>query len=302
MKVAVTGATGLIGPRLVAALTARGDEVVVLSRDADRAGSRLGVPAVGWDPAAGPAPPAALSGVDAVVNLAGEPVAQRWNAGVKERIRSSRVLGTANLVGGIAAADERPRVLVSTSAAGYYGDRGPEALTETASPGDDFLAKVCVGWEKAAGAATELGLRVVKVRTGVVLDGSGGALKTMLGPFKMGVGGPVAGGSQYMPWIHIDDIVGIYLAALDGSSEWSGAVNACAPAAVTNAELSRALGRALHRPAVMPVPLFVLRVRFGEMATVVAGSQRMVPERALALGYEFRHPELDEALGAALVR
>ena len=274
MRVAITGASGLIGSRLVAELGRRGDSVVALTRGE----------------------PPDLSGMDGVVNLAGEPVAQRWTVAAKERIRSSRVEGTKALAAAIPEADPRPGVLVSASAAGYYGDRGAEELDEAAPPGDDFLASLCVEWERAADGAD---VRVVKVRTGVVLDRAGGALKQMLPPFRAGVGGPIAGGRQYMPWISLEDIVGIYLAALS-DDRWSGPVNASAPAPATNAEFSRALGRALKRPAVIRVPAFALKALYGEMASVVTGGQRMVPRRALELGYEFRHPELDGALRAAL--
>ena len=299
MNLTLTGATGLIGSRLVAALENRGDVVTVLSRDPARASGRLGVPAARWDPVAGPAPVDALAGRDAVIHLAGEPVAQRWTASSRELIRESRSQGTANLVAGLAAADERPRVLVSASASGIYGDRGDEELDESASPGRDFLAEVCAGWEAATDGASTLGLRVVKLRTGIVLDADGGALAKMLPPFRAGVGGPVAGGRQYMSWIHADDLVGLYLAALDGD-EWSGPVNGCAPVAVTNAEFSHALGRALHRPAVLPVPGLALRAMYGEMAEIVTGGQRMLPARAQALGYRWTHPDLDEALRSAL--
>ncbi len=292
MKVAVTGASGLIGARLVAALTARGDQVIAFSRSASHG--------VEWDPMAGPAPADALAGVDAIVNLAGEPVAQRWTPAAKEAIRESRLVGTRHLVDGLRACDPRPRVLVSASAAGYYGDRGSEIVDESTAPGSDFLAGVCVEWEReACVAAGQLGMRVVCMRTGVVLDGGGGALKTMLPPFKLGVGGPVAGGRQYMAWIALDDLVGMYMAALDSDS-WSGPVNGCGPSPATNAEFSRALGRALHRPALMPVPAFVLKVRFGEMAQIVTDSQRMVPARAIEIGYRFRYGDLDAALAAAL--
>ena len=300
MKVAVTGATGLIGRRLVAALIARGDQVTVLSRSPSRASSAVpGATAREWDPSRRTTPD--LSGIDGVVHLAGEPIAQRWTSAVKERIRSSRVGGTELLVAGLRDFDPRPRALVSTSAAGYYGDRGSALLDETAAPGppDDFLASVCVEWERAAMAAADLGVRVVILRNGVVLDPTGGALAQMLTPFKAGVGGPIAGGKQYIPWIAIDDVVAIYLAALDGT-QWSGAVNACAPTPVPNASFTRSLGRALHRPAFVPLPAFALRLMFGEMASVLIASQRMVPARTVGLGYEFRYPELDEALAEVL--
>ncbi|HWF72304.1 MAG TPA: TIGR01777 family oxidoreductase [Solirubrobacteraceae bacterium] len=301
MKVTVTGATGLLGSRLVATLKARGDEVTALSRDPERATARLGVAAQRWDLLAEPAPATALAGRDGVIHLAGEQVAQRWSADARERIRSSRVEGTGNLVAGLEGADPRPRVLVSASASGIYGDRGAEELDEGASPGDDFLAAVCLGWEAAADRASALGMRVAKLRTGIVLDANGGALEKMLPPFRLGVGGPVAGGRQYMSWIHVEDVVGLYLAALDGE-EWSGPVNACAPGAVTNADFSHALGRALHRPAVLPVPGLALRAMYGEMAEIVTGGQRMVPARAQALGYRWEHSDLDEALRSALAR
>lgn len=301
MKVTVTGATGLIGTALVAALKERGDEVTVLSRNPDQAARELGVEAVAWDPMAEPAPSSAISGRDGVVHLAGEPVAQRWTESVKRSIRASRDLGTANLVAGIAASEPRPGVLVSSSAVGYYGKHGAEIIDESAPAGNDFLAEVCVEWERRARAAEELGLRVVIVRTGVVLDSGGGALKTMLPPFRAGVGGPVAGGRQYMPWIHLDDIVGIYLAALDGEG-WSGPVNGTAPEPVTNADFSKALGRALGRPAIFPVPAFAIRTLYGEMAEIVTEGQRAVPARTLESGYVFQQPELDAALRSALGR
>ena len=299
MRVTITGASGPIGSRLVAALTARGDEVTALSRRPDEARERLGVDAAAWHPDREPAPAAALAGRDGVVHLAGEPIGQRWTPKAKKRIRSSRELGTANLVEGLREADPRPRVLVSASGVGYYGARGDERLDESAAAGDDFLAQVCQEWERAAGAALELGMRVVIQRTGVVLDRSAGALAKMLPPFRLGVGGPVGGGDQYVSWIHPDDLVGLYLAALDGE-QWAGPVNAAAPEPATNRALSRALGRAMHRPALVPVPVVALKVLYGEMAWVVTTGQRAVPARALELGFAFRHPDLDEALQAAL--
>ncbi len=299
MHVTLTGATGLIGTKLVKALQARGDTVTVLSRSPGKARESLGVEAIAWDPTAGPAPAGALSGRDAVVHLAGEPVAQRWNAKSKQAILDSRVLGTRNLVAGLAAAGPRPAALVSSSAVGYYGKHGDERVPESSPAGSDFLADVCVRWEGEAELAGGLGLRVVHIRTGVVLDADGGALKTMLPPFKAGVGGPVAGGRQYLPWIHVDDIVGLYLKALDDPS-WSGAYNGAAPEPVTNKEFSRALGKALHRPSISPVPAFAIKLLYGEMAEIVVEGQRAVPERALAGGYAFAHPELQPALDSAL--
>jgi uncharacterized protein (TIGR01777 family) len=302
VRVTVTGATGLIGRRLVTALAARGDEVTVLSRDPERARGALpgAVTVERWgDPEHERAPAEALAGRDGVVHLAGEPVAQRWTFAAREHIRTSRELGTRHLVAGIAAADPRPAVLVSASAVGYYGPRGDEPVDEDEPPGDDFLAGVCVAWEREAAAAAEHGARVVRVRTGVVIDRGGGALAKMLPPFKLGAGGPVAGGRQYMPWIHLDDVVGIYLAALDGP-DWNGPVNASAPAPVTNREFSKALGRALHRPAFAPVPALAIRALYGEMAIIVTTGQRAVPKRTSEFGYGFRHPELDNALRSAL--
>jgi uncharacterized protein len=300
MRVTVTGATGFIGTRLVRELRARGDEVTVLSRSPGRAGEALGVDAVAWNPESGPAPADALAGRDGVVHLAGERVDQRWSERAKERIRSSRELGTANLVSGLRAADSRPGVLVSSSAVGYYGRHGDERIAEDTPPGDDFLAQVCVAWEREAErAADELGTRVVRMRTGVVLDAGGGALARMLPFFRFGVGGPVAGGKQYVAWIHPDDLVGMILAGLE-DGRWSGAVNATAPEPVTNRELSRALGRALRRPAVLPVPGLAVRALYADMAEIVTEGQRAVPQRARELGYEYRRPELDAALRSAL--
>jgi uncharacterized protein (TIGR01777 family) len=298
-RIAVTGATGLIGRRLVTALRGRGDEVTVLSRDPEGAGASLGVEAVAWRPEEHAAPAHALSGRDAVVHLAGENVAQRWSSEAKRRIRASRETGTRNLVAGLRAAEVRPSVLVCASAVGYYGPHGDEILDESAPAGADFLAEACVAWEREAGRAAELGVRVASLRTGVVLDRSGGALAKMLPPFRAGVGGPVAGGRQYLPWIHAADLVGLYLAAVD-DDRYSGPINACAPEPVTNARFSKALGRALHRPAVLPVPASALRLLFGDMAAIVTEGQRAVPARAVELGFRFSHADLDEALADAL--
>jgi uncharacterized protein len=314
MRVTVTGATGLIGTTLVARLLAEGAEVTVLSRDPARAeaglgaqaGGGRGVQAVGWDLLNERAPVQALEGRDAVVHLAGENVAQRWTASAKRAIRESRVIGTRHLVEGLRECgshdgESRPKVLVSASAVGYYGAHGEEPLDEEAPAGREFLGEVCVAWEAQARAAQELGVRTVQVRIGVVLDRHGGALAKMLPPFHLGVGGPVAGGRQYVSWVHVDDLVGIVCAAL-ADERWSGPINGTAPEPVTNRELSRALGRALHRPALLPVPGAALRALYGEMAQVVTTGARVLPVKALVLGYEFRYHHLDEALNAALTQ
>lgn len=300
MRVLITGATGTIGLALADALTARGDRVVALSRDPER-GQRVlgdGIAVLGWpEPNAEPPPAVALEGLDAVVNLLGEPVAQRWSDAAKERIRDSRVLGTRSLVAGLRSlpADSAPRVLISQSATGYYGPRGDAPLDEEASPGTDFLADVVVAWEREAAAAAKPNMRIVFTRTGVVLSSSGGALAKMLPFFKLGIGGPVAGGNQYVPWVHLDDVVGALVHCLDDELA-TGPVNVTAPNPVTNAELGRALGHTLGRPAVLPVPGLAVKLLYGEMAEIVTTGQRAVPAKLRQLGYEFRHPEVELAL------
>ncbi|MGA2320792.1 MAG: TIGR01777 family oxidoreductase [Solirubrobacteraceae bacterium] len=306
LRVTVTGATGLIGPALLAALQADGAEVTVLSRNPDRARAALDatgpptpVEVLRWDLMNEPAPAATLAGRDAVVHLAGENVAQRWTTSAKEAIRESRVRGTGHLLDGLRESQPRPRALISASAIGYYGPHGEEPLDEDAPPGRDFLAEVCAAWEAQAGRASELGMRVVQVRTGVVLDRNGGALGKMLAPFRLGLGGPVAGGRQYMSWIHREDEIGMILAAIK-NERWAGPINATAPEPVSNRDFSRALGRALGRPALLPVPGLALRMLYGEMAEIVTTGARVVPAKPLVLGFEFRHPELQEALSSAL--
>jgi uncharacterized protein (TIGR01777 family) len=305
MRVAVTGATGVLGRALVGALLARGDEVAALSRDADRARQTLGdrVDTHAWrNPTDAPPPADALAGADAVVNLLGEPIAQRWTSEAKDRIRRSRTDGTRSLVQGLLALtpDRRPSALVSQSATGYYGARGDEQLTEDAPAGNDFLAGIVVGWEREALAAAS-DLRVAVTRTGVVLSPDGGALAKMLPFFRLGIGGPVAGGRQYVPWVHLDDVVGVLLFCLD-NSQASGPVNLTAPNPVTNAVLSRTLGRVLGRPAVLPVPALALKLLYGDMAEIVTTGQRVVPARLEQLGYQFRQPELEPALRDVLKR
>jgi len=301
MRVLVTGATGLIGSALCDALLSRGDEVVGLTRDPDKA--RPKNPTVhwyAWQATAERPPTEALTGVDGVVNLIGEEINQRLTDQAKVRIRESRLVSTRNLLQGIQAAPSKPQVFIGQSAIGYYGDRGAKILDEESPPGDGFTADIPIDWETAERKAEGIVTRVVIFRTGLVISKRGGLLKQLLLPFKLGVGGPIAGGEQFMSWIHIDDEVGLLLWALD-NDRVSGIINATAPNPVTNRELSKALGRALHRPAFMPIPKFaVSALRGGELADAVAGGARVLPRRALDLGYEFRHPELDEALRSAL--
>jgi uncharacterized protein len=294
MRVAITGASGTIGTAVAHELRERGDEVTALSRSGSGDSVRWAAPT------REPAPAEALRGRDAVVHLLGEAVDQRWSDAAKREIRDSRVLGTRNLVAGLGAlpAAERPRVLVSQSAVGYYGPRGDEPVDESAPAGDDFLAHVVADWEAEALAAAELGVRVVTTRTGVVLSSGGGALQKMLPFFKLGVGGPVAGGDQYVPWVHLDDVAGAMAFALDTEAA-SGPLNLTAPDPATNRELSRTLGRVLHRPAIAPVPALAVKLLYGEMAMIVTTGQRAVPARLTELGYAFRHRELEGALREA---
>jgi uncharacterized protein len=303
VRTLITGASGFLGAHVADALLARGDEVAGLSRDPGRA--RSANPTVTlhpWDPTAERPPGGALEGVDAVVNLIGEPIDQRWTPEAKERIRASRERATKNLVDALSVADPRPGALISQSAVGYYGDRGDAIVDESTPPGTSFDAAVCVAWEDAARVAEDIGMRVAITRTGLPLDPGGGLLKQLLLPFRLGLGGPIAGGRQYMPWIHVDDWVRLILWLLDGTDR-SGTYNATAPNPVTNAELSAALGRALGRPAVMPIPKLAMKLRFGsELGEVVAGGQRAIPRRALDDGFEFAHPELEPALRNLLGR
>jgi uncharacterized protein (TIGR01777 family) len=301
MRVLVTGASGLIGSSVCDALLARGDEVVGLTRDPAKA--RPKNPTVrwhAWQPTTERPPPEAIEGVDGVVNLVGEEINQRLTDQAKVRIRESRLTSTRNLLQGVQASPTEPSVFVGQSAIGYYGDRGAQLLDEESPPGDGYTAELPVDWEAAERGAEDAFDRVVIFRTGLVLSKDGGLLKQLLLPFKLGVGGPIAGGEQFMSWIHIDDVVGLFLWALDDHSVW-GTINATAPNPVTNRELSKALGRALHRPAIFPVPKFaVTALRGGELADAVAGGARVLPRRALDLGYEFRHTDIDEAMRSAL--
>jgi uncharacterized protein len=273
MKIAVTGASGFIGRRLVSKLKAAGEEVRLVSlRAAPRSED--------------------FAGCEAVIHLAGEPVAQRWTDAARERIRASRVEGTRTLIAALRGAP--PATLISASAIGYYGSRGDEILTESAAPAADFLGQVAVAWEREAQAAEEFGVRVVRLRIAAVLGRDGGALQKMLPPFRLGMGGRIGSGTQWMSWIHVEDLVSMIDFSL--RTPLRGAVNASAPNPVTNAEFTRELARAIHRPAIFPVPLFALKLLFGEMAGIVSASQRVSPEAALGAGFRFRFPEVGAAL------
>ena len=274
MRVGLIGATGFIGRHLQQALRARGDELVTASLR---------------DPKAAAAQVAAC---DAVVNLAGEPIAQRWNEQVKAAIASSRIDAPRALIDALAALPQRPSAYISASAIGYYGTSETATFTEESAPGSDFLADVCKGWEREALRAQEFGMRVALVRTGIAL-GDGGALAQMLPPFKLGAGGIIGNGKQWMSWVHVDDVAGVYLLALDGAS---GALNATAPAPVTNAQFTKALGRAVHRPTILPTPTFALRAILGEGADMLLQGQKVLPARTQAQGYRFRFTDLDAAL------
>lgn len=299
MKVLVVGGSGFVGARLVEALRARGDEVVVTGRSAARLEKQFGdgVGCVEWDPNRGPLPLGELTGVDGVVNLAGDPVHKgRWNKAKKARIRESRVVGTKNLVAALASVEPKPGVLVNASAIGWYGDRKHNWVHEDYPPAEnDYLSEVCQAWEAEARRAREAGIRTAIVRLGVVLGKGGGAYPPMAKPFRMYAGGRIGLGKAWMSWIHIDDVVGLILHCLD-SEQAVGVYNATAPNPVSNVEFSKTLGEVLRRPSRMYVPAFMLRLAIGEFAQVVTASIRARPLRTLALGYEFKFPHLRAAL------
>jgi uncharacterized protein (TIGR01777 family) len=302
MRILIAGGTGLVGSRLVRRLLERGDQLAVLTRRPDVAREKWGdaCTVVAGDPVQVGTWMDAVGDCAAVVNLVGEGVfKRRWRSGFKELLRTSRVESTANIVAALARnprrPDATPRVLVNASAIGYYGPHGDEELDESAPPGDDTLARLCIDWEKASAAAAGHGIRTVIVRVGVVLDRAGGALKQMLLPFKMFMGGKVGSGRQWVSWIHHEDLVGLILLGLDNPRA-SGPMNGTAPNPVTNKELAKALGRALHRPSFMPTPRLALRVLLGEVAGLVTTGQRVLPRKALEWGYSFKFPEIDAAL------
>ena len=297
MRILVTGATGLIGTKLVAELTHRGHKVAVTSRNPDRAKGKFekSVEIFGWKPLVGVLPGEAMDGVDAVVNLMGEPIDQRWTKRAKREIYESRVTGTRKLVEAIGEHESKPSILVNASAVGYYGPRSDEEIAEDAEPGDDFLSDLTSRWEQEALRAGDLSVRVVAVRTGIVLSPDGGALARMITPFKFGLGGPIASGRHYMSWIHIDDLISLFVEALE-DDRYVGPVNATAPNPVTNREFSKKLGRALGRPALLRMPTLLLRIIYGEMSQIITTGARAVPKFASMLGLNFSWPDLGQAL------
>ena len=296
MHIFIIGATGFIGRALVLRLQRDGHDITAWVRDEERARGALGADVDLLPIEAGEsALRDALAVSDAVVNLAGEPLIGRWTRMRLQAITESRVQLTDRIVHAMRYAEHQPSVFVSGSAVGYYGDRGDEVLTEASAPADDALARLCRDWERAALQAESAGARVVLMRTGIVLSRDGGALSRLLLPFRLGLGGPIGSGRQYMPWIHLHDHVDMIVAALtDG--RFSGPVNVSAPAPVTNREFARALGRALRRPALIPLPAFALRLALGEASSVLLAGQRAVPEKALRLGFAFQYPEIETAL------
>jgi uncharacterized protein (TIGR01777 family) len=302
--VAIAGATGFVGAALAAACARDGIKVMALVRDTARAAERLPTAKLfPWDAMKGPPPEAAFEGVDVVVNLIGESIGVgRWSEAKQKRIRDSRVVGTRALVDALRGLSQKPRLLISASGVGYYGDRGEQILTETAEGGKGFLAEVARDWEAEAMKAQELGMRVVLLRNGVVLAKHGGILHRLLTPFRLGIGGRLGSGTQWLPWIHMDDEIGLIRHAMSHQAV-SGALNAVAPEPVTNAEFSRALGEVLHRPVAMVAPAFALRLALGVLADeVLLASQRAMPVRTLETGYNFRFPLLRAALDEALAR
>jgi uncharacterized protein (TIGR01777 family) len=300
MKILIAGGSGFLGSALTAQLIDTGHDVVVLTRRDAAARTRPHLTVATWTPDGHAGPWAiALAGAGAVINLAGESIAaRRWSAEQKERLRQSRLLATRSLTAAMRAMQNPPPVFVSASAVGYYGNRGEDTITEASAPGGDFLASLCREWEAAAAEAAVA--RVAVVRTGIVLDSREGALAKMLLPFRLFAGGPLGSGRQYMPWIHREDWTRLmaWIVENDGAR---GAFNATAPAPVTNAEFSKALGRALHRPSFMPAPVFALRLALGEMAdALLLSGQRALPVRATDLGFSFKFNNVDEALADVL--
>lgn len=297
----VTGASGFVGSRLCGAAVEKGHRVIALSRTPETAAALLphAERVEAWRPDSELVPSSALSHIKAVVHLAGETIGARWNPDKKQRIRESRVNSTNQLVESLSKVETKPEVLVCASAIGFYGDSGDEEFTEDSPQGNDFLAEVCQDWELAAQKAEALGIRVVRVRLGHVFGKDGGLLGKMLPPFYMGLGGRLGSGTQWMSWIHTDDVAGIILYAVENQNV-NGALNATAPLPVRNIEFTKTLGGVIRRPTLFPVPTFALKLRYGEFTDFMLMSQRVLPEKTLSMGYEFRYADIESALRASL--
>lgn len=295
----VTGASGFVGSRLGSVAAETGHRVIALSRTPETAAAPYAERVEAWRPDTELVPSSVLNDISAVVHLAGETIGTRWNPDKKQRIRDSRVNSTNQLVESLSKVETKPEVLVCASAMGFYGEGGDEEFTENSPPGNDFLAEVCQEWELAAQKAEDLGIRVVRIRLGHVFGKDGGLLGKMLPPFYMGLGGRLGSGSQWMSWIHIDDVAGIILYAIENQNV-NGALNATAPIPVTNIEFTKTLGRVIRRPTLFPVPTFALKLRYGEFTDFMLMSQRVLPEKTLSMGYEFRYADIESALRASL--
>lgn len=297
MRLVIAGGTGFIGSALCARLSEHGHSLTLLTRSPSPAVGRPSVKSLTWNPGSPGAWEAALNGSDGVINLAGEPIAKRWTKRQKEKIASSRIESTRALVEAVGKAEEKPKFLINASAIGYYGPHGDETLSEEAGAGSDFLSRVCVAWEREAAKAEGYGLRVIRLRTGIVLGKGGGALAKMTLPFKLFLGGPLGDGKQRMSWIHLEDEIGLILFLLE-HPDATGAINATAPNPATMSEFCKSLGDVLNRPSWAPVPAFALRLLLGEMADMLLTGQRVLPVQAQKLGYTFKYPTLLEALQA----
>jgi uncharacterized protein (TIGR01777 family) len=297
MKVVVTGATGFVGRVIVKQLLSAGDEVVVLTRNVAKAAISLGSSCryFQWDDINSAPPVEAFEGADGVLNLMGENIASRWDEQQKKKIYNSRINGTRRLVEVLEKLPNRPKVFVSASAIGIYGNRGPEDINEESALADDFLGKLCKDWENEAHKARNYGLRVVIIRTGVVLGRGGGALQKMLPIFKMGLGGPVGSGNQYMSWIHIEDLASMYVEALKNNSV-KGILNGTAPYPSTNTDFSKMMGKILRRPAFLPAPAFAMKIAFGEMSQILLEGQKVLPVKFKEMNFRYRYPTLEMAL------
>ena len=297
MKVVITGGTGFVGKVIIRQLLSSGHEVVVLTRNVAKAAISLGSNCqyFQWDDVKTPPPAVAFEGSDGVINLMGESISQRWDEEHKKEIHDSRIIGTSSLVNTLKNLKQMPKVLVSTSAIGIYGNRVTENLDENSSVADDFLGSLCKDWEAEAKKANAIGMRVVIIRTGVVIGRGGGALKKMLPIFKLGVGGPVGSGKQFMSWIHIEDLAAMYIEALKNDS-MIGTFNGTAPYPATNADFTKEMGKVLRRPAVLPAPAFAMKLAFGEMSQILLEGQKVLPEKFKEFNFRYRYPTLEMAL------